>query len=321
MMSRFYIGPMSKNIVDSIINFCELEKYNIGLIASRRQIDYDSGYVNNWNTSSFYNYVKGKTNKVLVCRDHGGIGQGEFYDNGSISFYNDVNLDIVHVDPWKRYPEVDDAINETVESIKFIHHINNNCKFEVGTEESIQYYSAETLDYFLKRLQDMLGDIYNNVVYGVIQSGTKLIGRENHGIFNEERCKQMVNVCHTNGLLSKEHNGDYLTNQEIRKRFDLGLDSINIAPEYGVFETQVILDNLSVYDKQELYNICFKSEKWVKWFPTDFIPEDNKELLVEVCGHYLFDNEDFKKIKYKIVDIDNKIQVKLYEKLKNLREI
>ena len=51
---RFFIGPMSKNVVDAVINF----NSDIGLIPSRRQVDYGGGYVRyfiSWatNTSVF----------------------------------------------------------------------------------------------------------------------------------------------------------------------------------------------------------------------------------------------------------------------------
>jgi len=47
MMPKFFIGPMSKNIVDCIIEYNRGNGNIFGLIPSRRQIDYNSGYVNN----------------------------------------------------------------------------------------------------------------------------------------------------------------------------------------------------------------------------------------------------------------------------------
>ena len=52
---KFYIGPMSKNVVDSIIEFTEETGNKIGLIPSRRQVEYNGGYVNNWTTKNFQN--------------------------------------------------------------------------------------------------------------------------------------------------------------------------------------------------------------------------------------------------------------------------
>ena len=59
---------MSKNVVDTIL---ELESNQIGFIPSRRQVDYSGGYVNNWTTKQFSEYVNGR---VVIERDHGDIG-------------------------------------------------------------------------------------------------------------------------------------------------------------------------------------------------------------------------------------------------------
>ena len=39
MYPKFHIGPMSKNTVDAIIEFCNETNNNIGFIPSRRQIE------------------------------------------------------------------------------------------------------------------------------------------------------------------------------------------------------------------------------------------------------------------------------------------
>ena len=61
---NFYIGPMSKNVVDLIIS----KKFNnkFGIIASRRQIDFNSGYCCNWKTFQFINYVRKKNSKIAL---------------------------------------------------------------------------------------------------------------------------------------------------------------------------------------------------------------------------------------------------------------
>ena len=48
---------MSKNIVDSIIEFQINQILKVGLIPSRRQIEYDGGYCNNWTTEEFSKYA------------------------------------------------------------------------------------------------------------------------------------------------------------------------------------------------------------------------------------------------------------------------
>ncbi len=88
---KLFIGPMSKNIVDSAINFCNKYNVKLGFIPSRRQIDFDSGYVNNWTTRTFTEYIKSKTNNIVLERDHGGPLQGQDLDDGNASFFQDAN--------------------------------------------------------------------------------------------------------------------------------------------------------------------------------------------------------------------------------------
>ena len=98
---------MSKEIVDAVIDYPE----SLGLIPSRRQVDHESGYVNGWVTETFCNYVRSKTNKVLLVRDHGGPNQGYKVDNGIESFLIDCqNFDMIHIDPFKRFKAIKDAV-------------------------------------------------------------------------------------------------------------------------------------------------------------------------------------------------------------------
>ena len=56
-------GPMSKNFVDSCIEYTRNKNFPFMLIASRRQIDAESlggGYVNGWTTETFSKYIKKK---------------------------------------------------------------------------------------------------------------------------------------------------------------------------------------------------------------------------------------------------------------------
>ena len=74
MKTKFYIGPMAKNVVDAIIEINnENNECVIGFIPSRRQIEHDGGYVNNWTTKEFSNYLKDKSAFTLIKRDHGGV--------------------------------------------------------------------------------------------------------------------------------------------------------------------------------------------------------------------------------------------------------
>jgi hypothetical protein len=128
----------------------------------------------------------------------------------------------------------------------------------------------------------------------------------------------MVNLCKRENLLSKEHNGDYIDVKIIKEKFDLGLDSINIAPEFGVIETntylELIKDNQKMIDT--FFQICYDSKKWIKWVDDKFNPFDNKLELIKICGHYVLSNDEFvKQIKSNLIGVDEAIKNNLKNKL------
>ena len=321
-MNKFNIGPMSKNIVDSIIEFGTKEN-KIGLIPSRRQVDYCGGYVNNWDTTTFTNYVKTSNQHIWLQRDHGGPGQGQLPDDGIVSFTNDCkNFDSIHIDPWKRYSNFNDGLLKTIEYMKLLYSKNKNIKFEIGTEEAIRRFEVDEIDLLIAECQRLLpNEIYKAIDYVVIQSGVglNLATMNNTGDYNPERLSKMISVCKKYNLKTKEHNGDYLSNQQIKERFDLGLDSINIAPEFGQLETLCYLQELQNTDKfEKLYQICYNSKRWEKWVNVDFDPLTQKEEIIKICGHYVLSDPKFLEIK---PNIDTKIKTVLADKLREIHEI
>jgi len=335
-LAKIYIGPVTQNVIDAVIEFVEETNISIGFIPSRRQIEWSGGYTG-YNTFDFIKYVKSKTNKVLLCRDHGGLFQGQFSKIKGVTPTKSEDLkslicdaisgvDIIHIDPWKKYSKPEQyelGLNETVNNIILINQINDKIKFEIGTEEAIKPYVDNDLFRLLNDIEYELGDIFRkNVKYVVIQSGTRLEGTKNIGKFDLEKLKDMVKVCKHFNIFSKEHNGDYLSDEEIKIRFDNGLDAINIAPEFGVIETKVLLDNIkNKKDFEKIYDICLTGGNWKKWIPSEYhvkrhLEDSHKKHLIEICGHY--HNKEIKEI----IKIDNEIIKKeLKNKLKNLYKI
>ena len=72
----------------------------------------------------------------------------------------------------------------------------------------------------------------NKIKYLVIQSETSLKGTNQTGNYDSQRLKEMIAVARKYKLISKEHNGDYIPVEVIKEKFSLGLDCINIAPEF-----------------------------------------------------------------------------------------
>lgn len=315
---KYFIGPMSKNIVDAILDFCKNTSNKIALIPSRRQVEWNGGYVNNWTTEEFSKY----SSFLTLQRDHAGPSQGTYEDNGYESLKNDCRyLDLIHIDPWKKYPSFEKGAEETVNMIKYCYLRNPKIQYEIGTEESIRKFEVNELIDLIKYLQNKLNpEIYKQIKYLVIQSGTSLAGTNQTGIYDSDRLKKMIEVCKEFNILSKEHNGDYISSSVIFEKFSLGLDAINIAPEFGLIETQTYLneigDNKEIFNK--LWEICFNSKKWEKWVDADFNPYAQKEELIKICGHYVLSYPEFTSIKSNFPDIDNKIKNNINNKLMEL---
>ena len=302
---------MSKNVVDSIIEFCKDTGETIGLIPSRRQVEYDGGYVNNWTTKDFSAYA----NYLPLKRDHAGPSQGYTDDDGFRSLKDDCKyFNLIHIDPWKKYPKYEEGLQWTVKMIDFCHDINPKVEFEVGTEEAIRRFEPEELSKLINDLKDKLSQqAFSRIKYLVIQSGTSLKGNLNTGCYDKNRLLKMINVARDYNLLSKEHNGDYMPVDLINEKMELGLDSINIAPEFGLVETQCYIDN--GIDLEKFWKICYNSKRWEKWVDSSFDPFDNKTDLIKICGHYVLSSKDFIEIR---PDIDNIIKDKIKDKLHKL---
>ena len=312
---------MSKNVVDSVKDFTNETGINIGFIPSRRQISYNGGYVNNWTTQKFREYSKDS----FIVRDHGGPGQGSVDDDGYESLIHDCRyFDVIHIDPWKKYASYDDGLSWTIDMINFCYERNENVLFEVATEQSIRNFTPGELKRLLGDLQNSLhSDKFENIKYCVIQSGTSLKENCNTGEYDKDRLVSMVSVVKDFGLLTKEHNGDYLPVDLIREKFDLGLDCINIAPEFGQIETKTYLRHIIDNQRADLlylyWDICYNSRKWEKWVDDSFDPVSKKIDLINICGHYVLSNKDFiYKIKGQIPDIDKKIKENIVNKLRDL---
>ena len=308
---KYYIGPMSQNIVDSIIEFCNETNNKIGLIPSRRQVEWDGGYVNNWTTEIFSKY----TDKLILKRDHSGPGQGYTDDDGFKSLEYDCKyLNMIHIDPWKKYPTYEEGLTWTLKMIKFCYNKNPNIEFEVGTEESIRLFSPTDIDILLTDLKlNLTNKEFNQIKYAVIQSGTSLKETTNTGEYDKYRLTSMIQVVKNHNLLSKEHNGDYIPTNLIKEKMKLGLDAINIAPEFGLIETLSYIKEGINIDK--FWKICYDSKRWEKWVSSKFDPFTQKEELIKICGHYILSNPEFQKIK---PNIDNLIKSNIKKKLNEL---
>lgn len=351
------VGPMSLNCVDASIELSNKFNVPIILIASRRQIDSKNlggGYVNNWNTEDYSQYVrkKDKKQKIILARDHGGPWQNNIeikkklnlrdsMESAKNSFETDIknNFKIIHIDTsvdiHKRlsFAEAFDRLCELYRfCIKCAAKNKKDIIFEIGTEE--QNGSTNTpieLKKTLKKFYEFCKiNKFKEPSFVVIQSGTKVMETKNIGSFEsplrvenelpvEIQLPKMIEICNNNKIFMKEHNADYLTNDSLNWHPKLGIHSANIAPEFGVTETRALVDIFDEYNLKKMKNdflkISYDSKKWKKWMLKNSSSTDYDKAIIS--GHYVFSNAKFLELKSQAISILKKKGVNLDKYLKN----
>ncbi len=327
------VGPMSINCVDASIELSNDYQVPIMLIASRRQVDsedFGNGYVNNWSTEQYAEYVidKDKQGKIILARDHGGPWQNEkekasglslrrAMESAKTSFKADIDagFQILHIDPsvdLHGNPPIDEILERIYELYEFCwsyaKQTGREIIFEIGTEEqSGSTNSQDKLEYTLMQMKQFC--IKNSIPFPsfvVIQTGTKVMETRNVGSFDspvriedelpaEIQVPKMIEICNQYNIFIKEHNTDYLSDEALQWHPRLGIHAANVAPEFGVAETQAFLHILEEKELHELaekfMKLSYDSGKWTKWMLPDTTASDRARAII--AGHYIFSTEAF----------------------------
>jgi len=322
------VGPMSVNCVNATIELANDYDVLLMLIASRSQIDtqkFGGGYVNNWATEKFADYVieRDKKGKIILARDHGGPWQNpqEIGENLSLrhamesakaSYAADIEagFQILHIDPSvdiHGQPNPDEVLERIFELYEFCwayaQRLGREVLFEIGTEEQTGSTNKhEELDYTLNAMQEFCKrNKMNYPLFVVMQTGTRVMETRNVGSFDlpirvakeippEIQIPKMVEMCKRFGIFMKAHNTDYLSDDALKWYPRLGIHAANVAPEFGIAETKALV---SLLEKTELtaladqfLQISYDSEKWKKWMIKDTKATDRDKSII--AGHYVF---------------------------------
>ena len=340
------VGPMSKNCVDATIELADQYKTPLMLIASRRQIDseqFGGGYVENWSTKKFADYVRSKdiNQNIILARDHGGPWQNELEKSQNMNLKDamqsakdsyradiDAGFHMLHIDPSvdiHSQPNADQVLERVYELYDFCwsyaQQKDQDIIFEIGTEEqSGGNNSKDELEYTLENMRKFCK---NNKIpfpsFIVIQAGTRVMETKNIGSFDspirvenelppEIQIPQMIDICNKYGIFMKEHNTDYLSTDSLKWQPRLGIHAANIAPEFGVAETRAFIDMLKEGGHTDLLDeflkISYESMKWKKWMLKNTDANDTDRAII--AGHYVFSSNEFIKLKAKALKkIDN----------------
>jgi tagatose-1,6-bisphosphate aldolase non-catalytic subunit AgaZ/GatZ len=365
------VGPMSVNCVDSAIELSNEYNAPIILIASRRQIDseqFNGGYVNSWITSDFAKYVRNKDKKgnIILARDHGGPWQNnkEIEQNMSLdqamrsakdSFKSDIDagIEVLHIDPSIDVHGLvtkDKSLDRLFELYEYCWDYakknNKEIAFEVGTEE--QSGSTNTPDDLNETLNAIEKFCIKNKIpfptFVVVQTGTKVMETRNIGTFDsplrveneiaaEIQVPKMIEICKNFNVFMKEHNTDYLSNESLLWHPRLAIHAANVAPEFGVAETNALLqilenNNLGLL-AEKFIELSYNSKKWYKWMLPNSTASIREKAIIS--GHYVFSTpecielkkEASSSLKKKGIDLDthlrNQVKKSIFRYMYNFR--
>jgi len=297
------IGPMSSEVIEAVYKYSSINNKELMLIASKNQIDHNGGYVNNWNTKEYSNYLKSMqmkyTNaKIKICRDHCGPGFNGKQNINDVykTIDSDVenNFDLIHVDFSKAKKNYKQILKLSKEAILYIKKIKPKVEIEIGTDENFaQKLSSINIKEFLNEMDYFLE--FMDPEYFVVPTGSLVMEDNQFGFFNHKFIKSVYQRIKERPILLKEHNADYLNSESINLRKEF-ISALNIAPQFGVFQTKFVIDECVKFgiDTTNFLNKCYESKKWEKWL----LNSDSKDVYKcsIIAGHYNFQDKSYKVI-------------------------
>ena len=291
---RLGFGPMSQEVINILANYSHDKQRPLMMIASRNQVDAESGYV--MTTPQLRQQLNTlPTDYLWICRDHcgpyfldaeKGLGLRDAVEatKKTIAYDIEQGFNLIHIDTSR----VEDTYGIAEELFDFCLELNPHINFEFGTEENVGVAAGA-----IKYKEDVaFAKNIHNIQFVVAQTGSLCHEDHQAGGFETETVKELVAVANANGVKMKEHNADYLTAEQIQLRKATGVHALNIAPQLGVVQTKLLRmlagkRNLT-REWQAFGQVVLNSGRWKKWTDSD---QDDQKIVV--AGHYCFTSPEY----------------------------
>lgn len=335
------VGVVSRTTVDAAVELANEHAAQLMLIPSRRQVDRDelgSGYVCGWNAERFADYVKARDTggHILLCRDHGGPWQNsveiarrlspeQALESAKTSYREDIEagFQVIHIDPSVTpdgEPTEEEALERLFELYTFCKEtaasLGRDIAIEVGTEEQDSMSRSSVA--FFNQLERIIAFCeehgFAKPTFVVAQTGTKVMEARNVGLLDspyridgavptEILIPRLIDGLNRVGILLKQHNTDYLSDEVLRWHPFLGIHAANVAPEFGVEESRALVFILEAKRlnalRDRFIELSHQSDKWVKWMLPDTKATDRDRAIIS--GHYVFSSAAFEELRKEIV--------------------
>lgn len=297
------VGPMSREIVEAVFYYSNFFRKPLMLIASKNQIDHAGGYVNNWTTAEYMDFIKEMRKEypmaeVKICRDHCGPGFNGNHDIKDVyrTIKTDIKsgFDLIHIDFCHYRGSAEEKLAAAKKAVEYCLELNSKIELEIGTDEN------QGTNYSLPNLKEWEREIdffqkFCQPTYYVVQTGSLVMEINQVGNFNKSFVANVSKLVRSKGLKLKEHNADYLTKKDIEERVGL-VDAMNNAPQFGVVQTQTVIARALIYGiKLDAFiEEVYRGGKWQKWLKDN--TKENKMLCCMIAGHYHFSSRAYKEI-------------------------
>jgi hypothetical protein len=295
-------GPMSSEAIEAVFSYSHQRERPLMLVTSKNQIDYGGGYVNNWNTKQYAEYLDQMRRRypagdVTVCRDHCGPGF-----NGRLDLedtYRTIEVDIearfqlIHIDFCHQH---DGKAQQMAASKKAIQHclqLNPSVMLEVGTDDT----NCSGIPVSMRELREEVAffrDICEPTFY-VVNTGALVKEMRQVGAFNKGFALEVAESLRPLGIRLKEHQGDYLASEELKERHGI-VDAMNVAPQLGAVQTSAVLHECLRHgiEADDFIAEVFAGNKWRKWMLHSALPDPR--YCARVAGHYHFASDTYKRL-------------------------
>jgi tagatose-1,6-bisphosphate aldolase non-catalytic subunit AgaZ/GatZ len=299
-------------------------------IASRNQVEsaeLGGGYAEGWDQAGLVRFLSEQagrwpgTARWFVGRDHGGPWQRDdeyrsripwplARDRALRSIHDDIDAGFhyLHIDVAKD-PFLGDAIpvdlgvQRIVELMRGAesHRIARDLPgidYEVSLEKANgQVTRPAEFEFFLKSL---LGELSHDglpmPLFAVANTGTWTKLDRNVGEFRAASARHLAAIARRHRLVFKEHNADYLADEDLRSHARCGIGMVNVAPEFGHAETAALLDLADLESigappvatsgiAGKLTELVMGSGRAAKWLHGTSADD---HLLAKIGGHYFF---------------------------------
>lgn len=339
------VGPVSEAVLEAALAVSRRRGFPPVFIASRNQVDgsrFGGGYLlDGLDQAGLVALIRAKQERIgyqgplYICRDHGGPWQrdqeldarlpvSEAMELARLSFEEDLRggFNYLHVDPTKcPFPFSQEQLADwTLELIGHCERVRKSLglppvDYEIGAEDIRGGITSEDdFDAFLKRVTAGLAGAGLPLPTCIVgQTGTLTRLDRNVGRFDREQTARLSAIAGRFGVGLKEHNGDYLSAASCRLHPELGVTGMNVAPEFGLVETDALLALAALEEKLAregwlaeeqlsglatgLRELTFAKAPWGKWLTPELRARERPELerdqaarlvITRVCGHYVF---------------------------------